>query len=60
MLRVQICNVDVVVVVVVVIVVVVPVVVVAVGVVDNVHGGIDDGQDKPNKPNGGKLREEHV
>ena len=60
LLRVQICNVDVVVVVVVVIVVVVPVVVVAVGVVDNVHGGIDDGQDKPNKPNGGKLREEHV
>ena len=59
LLRVQISNVDVVVVVVVIIVVVVPVVVVAVGVVDNVHGGIDDGQDKPNKPNGGELRGEH-
>ena len=55
LLRVQICNVDVVVVVVVVIVVVVPVVVVAVGVVDNVHGRIDHGQDEADKSDGRKL-----
>ena len=55
LLRVQICNVDVVVVVVVFIVIVVPVVVVAVGVVDNVHGRIDHGQDEADKSNGGKL-----
>ena len=55
LLRVQICNVDVVVVVIVFIVIVVPVVVVAVGVVDNVHGRIDHGQDEADKSNGGKL-----
>ena len=55
LLRVQICNVDVVVVVVVFIVIVVPVVVVAVGVVDNVHGRIDHGQDEADKSDGGKL-----
>ena len=55
MLRVQICDVDVVVVVIVLVVIVVPVVVVAVGVVDNVHGRIDHGQDEADKSNGGKL-----
>ena len=55
LLRVQICNVDVVVVVVVLIVIVVPVVVVAVGVVDNVHGRVDHGQDEANKSDGGEL-----
>ena len=55
LLRVQICNVDVVVVVVVLIVIVVSVVVVAVGVVDNVHGGVDHGQDEANKSDGGEL-----
>ena len=55
LLRVQICNVDVVVVVIVFIVIVVPVVVVAVGVVDNVHGRIDHGQDEADKSDGRKL-----
>ena len=54
MLRVQICNVDVVIVVVVLIVIVVPVVV-AVGVVDNVHGRVDHGEDEANKSDGGEL-----
>ena len=55
MLRVQICNVDVVVVVIVLVVIVVPVVVVAVGVVDNVHGCVDHRQDEADKSNGRKL-----